>query len=309
MKAIICKQYGSPEVLQVREVPKPVPKKDEVLVKVFASAINSADVKVRSLNVEGFMKILMRLALGFSKPRIPILGTVFSGIVEDTGDQVSKFKIGDKVFGMTGFKFGTYAEYTSVNQNSNVIKMPNNATFEEAASIIFGGQTAIYFLEKTKIIKKPNLKILIIGATGSVGTAAVQLAQHYKANITAVCGSSGYNLVQELGVKNIILYDKEDFTKRTEKFDVIFDTVGKYNKKQCKNILNKNGVYKSINKGYASETVQQLQLLKELFEKGKFKAVIDKVFKIEEIVSAHKYVDTGRKKGNVVLKIHDTFHI
>jgi len=303
MKAVICTNYGLPEVLQIQEVTNPIPNENQILIKIIATAINSGDVRVRSLDVKGFMKVIMRLVLGISRPRKPILGTVFSGVVESIGDNVSKFKIGDKVFGMTGYKFGTYAEYIAVNQNSNVLEMPKNATYEEAAAIIFGGQTAIHFLEKAKIAKKLNQKILIIGATGSVGTAAIQIAKHYNANITAICSSNGHKLVSELGVKNIVLYDKEDFTSWADKFDIIFDAVGKSNKNQCKNLLNENGVYESVSSGYASETIQQLQLLKELFEKGEFKATIDKTFPMDEIVDAHRYVDTGRKKGNVVLKI------
>ena len=303
MKAVICTKYGPPEVLQIQEVSKPIPKDSQMLVKIVATAVNSGDVRVRSLNVKGFLKVIMRLVLGISKPRKPILGTVFSGIVESIGDNVSKFKIGDKVFGMTGFKFGTYSEYITVNQNSNVLEMPKNATYEEAAAIIFGGQTAIHFLEKAKIAKKFNQKVLIIGATGSVGTAAIQIAKHHNADITAVCSSKGHILVAELGVNNIVHYDKEDFTTRTEKFDIIFDAVGKYSKNQCKNLLNKKAVYVSVNLGYASENIQQLKLLKELFEKGDFTATIDRTFTMAEIVEAHRYVDTERKKGNVVLKI------
>ena len=303
MKAVICTKYGPPKVLQIQEVSKPIPKDSQMLVKIVATAVNSGDVRVRSLNVKGFLKVIMRLVLGISKPRKPILGTVFSGIVESIGDNVSKFKIGDKVFGMTGFKFGTYSEYITVNQNSNVLEMPKNATYEDAAAIIFGGQTAIHFLEKAKIAKKFNQKVLIIGATGSVGTAAIQIAKHHNADITAVCSSKGHILVAELGVNNIVHYDKEDFTTRTEKFDIIFDAVGKYSKNQCKNLLNKKAVYVSVNLGYASENIQQLKLLKELFEKGDFTATIDRTFTMAEIVEAHRYVDTERKKGNVVLKI------
>ena len=305
MKAVICTKYGPPEVLQIQEVAKPIPKDHQILVKIVATAVNSGDVRVRSLHVKGFLKVIMRLILGISKPRKPILGTVFSGVVETAGKRVSKFKVGDKVFGMTGYKFGTYAEYLTVNQNSNVIEMPVNATFEEAAAIIFGGQTAIYFLQKANITERPNQRALIIGATGSVGTAATQIAKHYQADITAVCSSEGRKLIAELGVNNIVHYDKEDFTKQTEKFDIIFDAVGKFNKKQCEILLNKNGIYKSVSLGYASETIQQLQLLKELFEKGELKAVIDKTFQMDEIIVAHRYVDTGRKKGNVVLKISE----
>ena len=304
MKAVICTKYGNPEVLQLQEVSNPTHNDSQILVKIVATTVNSADVRVRSLDVKGFLKVVMRLVLGISRPRKPILGTVFSGVVESIGGKVSKFKVGDKVFGMTGFKFGTYAEYIAVNQNGNVIEMPANATYEEAAAIIFGGQTAIYFLDKAKIAEKLNPKILIIGATGSVGTSAIQIARHYKADITAVCSSEGRKLVSELGVNSIIIYDKEDFTKQTEKFDIIFDAVGKFNKKQCEILLNKNGIYKSVNSVSASETIQQLQLLKELFEKGAFKAVIDKTFQMDEIIEAHRYVDTGRKKGNIVLIIN-----
>jgi NADPH:quinone reductase-like Zn-dependent oxidoreductase len=303
MKAIICTKYGAPEVLQIQEVFKPIPKDSQILVKIVATAVNTADVRVRSLDVEGFLKVVMRLVLGISKPRKPILGTVFSGVVESVGDKISKFKVGDKVFGMTGYKFSTYAEYIAVNQNSNVIKMPNNATFEEAVAIIFGGQTAIYFLDKAKISEKSNPKTLIIGATGSVGTAAIQIAKHHKADITAVCSSEGQKLVVGLGVKNIILYDKEDFTKQTEKFDIIFDTVGKSSRKECEKLLNGNGIYKNVSSVNAAETIQQLELLKELFEKGAFKATIDKTFQMDDIIEAHRYVDLGRKKGNVVLRI------
>ncbi len=302
MKAVICTRYGNPEVLQLQEVPKPIPKDSQILVKIIATAVNSGDARVRSLNVKGFMRAIMRLILGISKPRKPILGTAFSGVVETVGENVSKFKAGDKVFGMTGFNFGTYAEYIAVNENSNVMEMPKNATFEEAAAIIFGGHTAIYFLGKAKIDDKPGKKILIIGATGSVGSAAIQVAKHYQADITAVCSSKGQKLVDELGASKIILYDKEDFTKQEEKFDIIFDAVGNSNNKQCEKLLNGNGIYKNVNV-YASETRQQLQLLKELFEKGALKAVIDKTFQMHEIREAHRYVDTGRKKGNIVLKI------
>lgn len=303
MKAVICTKYGPPEVLKIQQVPSPIPKCDELLVKILATAANSGDVRVRSLYVKGFMKLVMRIVLGISRPKKSILGTVFSGVVESIGERVSKFRVGDKVFGMTGYNFGTYAEYVAVTQNSNVIEMPVNATYEEAAAIIFGGQTAIYFLEKAKISELLNPKILIIGATGSVGTAAIQIAKHHNADITAVCSSEGIDLVNNLGVNNVILYDKENFTKQANKFDVIFDAVGKATKKECKHLLTKNGVFVSVSLGYAKEKVQQLQLLKELFENSDYSAVIDKTFPIDKIVEAHRYVDTGRKKGNVVLKI------
>ncbi|SFC24998.1 NADPH:quinone reductase [Parapedobacter composti] len=305
MKAVICTRYGSPEVLQLQEIAKPVPNSHQILVKIVATAVNSGDVRVRSLDVNGFMRIIMRLALGISKPRKPILGTVFSGVVEKVGKNVSKFNVGDRVFGMTGFTFGTYAEYIAVHQNSNVIEMPNNATYEEAAAIVFGGQTAIHFLDKAGIAGRPNPKVLVIGATGSVGTAAIQLAKHHHADITAVCSAEGIGLVKSLGVTNIMRYDSADHTRQTDKFDIIFDAVGKTRKNEWKHLLNKNGVYKSVRTGYASETIQQLMLLKELFENGKYKAVIGKTFSMDEVVEAHRYVDTGRKKGNAVLRISE----
>lgn len=305
MKAVVCTKYGSPEVLKIQDVPKPVPNDNQILIKIIATAVNSGDAKVRSLAAPGFLKIIMRLALGISKPRRPILGTVFSGVVEEIGNKVTRFKIGDSVFGMTGFKFGTNAEYIAVKENSNVIEMPNNASYEEAAAIIFGGQSAIHFLEKAKIGEKPNSKILIIGATGAVGSAALQIAKYYKADITAVCSSQGIELVQNLGVTNVIPYDKEDFTKQKAAHDIIFDAVGKTSKNKCKHLLNPNGNYVSVSAGYASETIHQLELLKSLFENGKYNAVIDRTFPLDEIVEAHKYVDTERKKGNVVIKISD----
>ncbi|MFZ5552191.1 MAG: NAD(P)-dependent alcohol dehydrogenase [Bacteroidota bacterium] len=306
MKAVICTKYGLPEVLKIQEVAKPIPKDNEILVKIIATAVNSGDVRVRGLAVEGFLKIIMRLVLGFSKPRKPVLGTVYAGSIESTGSKVSRFKTGDNVFGMTGFNFGTYAEYISVKENSNVLFMPENATFEEAVSLIFGGQTAICFLEKVKISGREKPKVLIIGATGAVGSAAIQIAQYYGADVTVVCSSEGKSLVESLGISKIILYDKEDFMKQTNKFDIIFDAVGKTTKKQCKQLLEKGGIYKTVGgMEYASESQKQLELIKELYEKGKLKAVIDKTFPLDKVVDAHKYVDTGRKKGNVILKINE----
>ena len=304
MKAAICTKYGPPEVLKIKMVEKPVPKDNEILIKIIASAVNSGDVRVRGLVVEGFMKIVMRLVLGFSKPRKPILGTVFSGIVEQVGKNVSNFKIADEVYGIRGFKFGTYAEYIAVADKSVIVKKPFNATFEEAAAICFGGQTAYYFLEKAKISEKANLKILIYGATGAVGTAAIQIAKYHNAQITAVCSEHGKELVRKLGVDKTVLYDKEDYAKITEKFDIIFDAVGKITKKQCAHLLNNKGIFKSV-EGFevASVEIRQLLFLQELFEKGKYKATIDKIYSLDNIVEAHRYVDTGRKKGNVVLRI------
>ena len=305
MKAVICTKYGAPEVLKIVEVEKPTPKNNEILVKIMASAVNSGDARVRGLAVQGFLKIVMRFVLGFNKPRKPVLGTVFSGVVEQTGINVKDFSQGDEIFGLTGFKFGAHAEYITLTEKNIIAKKPVNATFEEAAAILFGGQTAIYFLEeKAKISEKVNPKILIYGATGSVGTAAIQIAKYFNAQVTAVCSEDGQNLVKELGVNDIILYNKEDFTKRTEKFDVIFDAVGKTSKKQCIPLLNVKSYYGTVGGlEVAAERKEQLELLRNLFENKKFKATIDRTYSIDEIIDAHRYVDTGRKKGNVVIKI------
>ncbi len=304
MKAVVCTKYGPPEVLIIQDVPKPLPKNDEILVKIIATSVSSGDVRVRGLAVKGIMRIVMRIVLGFFKPRKPVLGTAYAGIVVKTGRVVSQFKEGDRVFGMSGFKFGAYAEYICVKQNSNVISMPANASFEEAAALIFGGQTADYFLTKMKIRKIDNPKVLIIGATGSVGIGAIQIAKYYNAEITAVCSSRGNDLVNKLGVFDVIHYDKEEFTLMDKKFDLILDAVGHTCKIQCRHLLKEKGVYKNVNgTDYASETKEQLDFLKDLFENGQLQAVIDRVFPLDKIVDAHRYVETGRKKGDVILKV------
>jgi len=305
MKAAVCTKYGPPEVLEIREVPTPVAEDNEILVKVMATAVNSGDVRVRGLAVKGMIKILMRLALGFSKPRKPILGSVYAGVVESVGSRVSSYQVGDRVFGMTGFNFGAHAAYVKVKASSVISLMPDHASFEEAASLIFGGQTAIYFLLKAQIKKRSSASILVIGATGSVGAAAIQIAKHYGANVTVVCSTSGKTLMESMGISSIILYDQQDFKKQQPTYDIIFDAVGKTNARQCAHLLKNGGVYKTVGgTDYASENIEQLLMIKELWEIGALKAIIDRTYSLEDIVEAHRYVDTGRKKGNVVLKIN-----
>lgn len=304
MKAIICPKYGAPEVLVLKNIPSPIPKKEEVLVKIIATAVNTGDARIRGLNVEGFMKLVMRIVLGFTKPRKPILGTVFSGIIEQVGEAVTQFKVGQEVYGTTGFNQGCYAEYLCISEKKVITHKPKNASFEEAAALPFGGQTAIYFLRKGKIAEIKDQQVLIYGATGSVGTAAVQIAKHYGAAVTAVCSSMGKELVQTLGVDNIILYDQEDFTRVSDKFDIIFDAVGKTSKKQCKPLLKPDGRFLTVDGiDIADERTEYLEFLRQLFENKNYDPVIDKVYPMEQVVEAHRYVDTGRKKGNVVLKI------
>ena len=304
MKAVICTGYGAPEVLKIAEVERPVPKDDELLVRVMAAALNYGDTRVRKLEANQPLKFFMRFVLGFTKPRKPILGSGFSGVVEQAGKNVKDFKIGDEVYGMKGFKMSAHAEFTTVSEKKMVSKKPSNATFEEAAAILLGAHTSISFLEKAKIKERTNPKIMIYGATGSVGTAAIQIAWHFGARVTAVCSEAGSDLVKKLGVTDMILYDKEDFTKRKNEFDIVFDAVGKTSKSKCRPLLKENGSFVTVaGPAVAKENVDQLVLLRELFEAGKYDPTIDKVFTMEEIVEAHRYVDTGRKKGNVVITI------
>ena len=305
MKAVVCTEYGPPEVLSITDIMKPVPKNNELLIRIIAASVNSGDVRVRGLTVEGFMKVVMRLVLGWKKPRKPVLGTVFAGVVERTGKAVTRFSTGDEVMGLTGFRFGTHAAYTTIKETGNVVLKPQRASFTEAAAMPFGAQTAIYFLEKAGIRKLVNPQVLIIGATGSVGTAAIQVARSYNAEITAVCNSAGIELVNRLGVTNTIAYDKDDFTKQNRQFDIIFDASGKYTKKQCAHLLKPHGgVFKTVGGlEYASEKKEQLLFLKDLYERGAYHAVIDKVFTINDAIEAHHYVESGKKKGNVVLSL------
>lgn len=304
MKAVVCDGYGGPEVLKIVMLDKPIPKSNELLIKIIATSVNSGDARVRGLKVNFLQKIIMKLIFGWSKPRNPILGTVYSGIVEKVDKEVKDLKVGDEVFGLRGFKFGSYAEYTSVNANSVISKKPINASFEEAAALLFGGQTAYYFLNKTKITSVPMLNILVYGASSAVGTSALQISKYHFANVTAVCSDYNEALVLKLGADKVIFYNKVDFTSGLEKYDVIFDTVGKITKKQCAHMLQHDGVFITVNGfDYAKEAKDQIVFLKEIFEKGNYDAVIDRTFYLDEIVDAHRYVDTGRKKGNVVLKI------
>lgn len=307
MKAIICKKYGPPNVLELVDLPKPKPNSNQVLIKIIATTVNSADVRVRGLKVDGlFLRFIMRMILGFIKPRKPILGVTFSGIIEEVGNNVTTYKTGEAVFGITGFKFGTYAEYMVLHENDTFVKNPTTASFAEAAALPFGGTTALHFLQKTRMIDEvPALSILIYGATGSVGTAAIEVSKFYKAQVTSVCSKEGEKLAKELGSNNIIIYTETDFTSLPNKYDIIFDAVGKTSKRQCKALLKENGSYITVNglEG-AKETKAQLEFLKTLFETNQLHPNIDKIFSLEEIIEAHEYVDSGRKKGNVVININ-----
>jgi len=302
MKAIVCTKYGSPEVLELREVEKPAPKDHEIRVKIHATTVTSGDTRVRSFNSPILFWIPMRLILGITKPRNKILGVEFAGEVEAIGQHVKRFKKGDQVYAISGMRFGAYAEYICFPEEGNVTLKPTNATYEEAAALSFGGTTALHFFRKAKI--KPGQKVLIYGASGAVGTSAVQIAKVMGTEVTAVCSSANFELVKSLGADHVIDYRKEDFAQREERYDVIFDTVGKSSKANCKKALKPNGVFITVDgQGIAKVLTEDLIYLKTLVEEGKIKSVIDRRYALEQIPEAHRYVDKGHKKGNVVITV------
>ncbi len=305
MKAIVCERYGPAEILQFKEVEKPKPKDNEVLVKIRATTVTIGDVFIRSGKHRDskFYTIMLHIVFGLTKPKRKILGMEISGIIEATGKKVKMFKVGDLVIASTfGAKFGGYAEYKCLPENGVLALKPTNLTFEESATIPGGGMTALSCLRKGKI--KSTDKVLIYGASGAVGTNAVQLAKYFGAEVTGVCSKSNLELVKSLGADKVIDYTREDFTQGGEKYDVIFDAVGKLSTSHSKKSLKKTGTYLNVlTSSGGKEKPDDLIFLKKIIEEGKLNPVIDSIYSFDQIVEAHRYVEKGHKKGNVVVTV------
>jgi NADPH:quinone reductase-like Zn-dependent oxidoreductase len=309
MKAFICTKYGPPEVLQLKEVEKPIPKDNEVLIKIYATAVTASDIFIRGSQIPIQFLIPMRLMLGISKPRIPIIGLVLAGEIESIGKNVKIFRIGDQVYGLSGFGLGAYAEYKCMKETDSTygclaIK-PNNISYEEATVAAYGGLLAFQYMEKGNIQRGQN--VLIYGASGTTGTTAIQFAKYLGAKVTAVCSTTNLELVKSLGADSVIDYTKEDTLNPEEKYDFILDAVGKYKtsklKDACKKALAPGGKYVSIDDGRLKLDSKRLALIKELVETGHIKPFIDRIYPFEELVEAHRYVGNGHKKGGVVIKV------
>jgi len=326
VKVIVTTKYGPPDVLQLQEVEKPTPKADEVLIRIYATTVTAGDCEMRSLQLPLGYQLMLRLGFGITRPRNKIPGTEVAGEIEALGKDVKKFKVGDQVFGSAGMGFGANAEYICLPEEpgemeGGVAIKPANMTYDEAATVPFGGRDALHFLRKGNI--QSGQKILINGAGGSIGTFAIQLAKYYGAEVTAVDSTPKLDMLSSIGADQVVDYTQEDFTKRGEVYDVIFDVVGKISFSRSDKVLKQNGTYllanpvsqivqglwtrmtssKKVIMEAASGTIADLNFLRELIEAGKIRTVIDRRYPLEQTAEAHRYVETGQKKGNVVITV------
>ncbi|UCB42413.1 MAG: NAD(P)-dependent alcohol dehydrogenase [Dehalococcoidales bacterium] len=322
MKAVVCTKYGPPEVLQLREVDKPAPRDNEVLVKIHATSVHIGDWRLRSFTVPPLFQLPFRLSVGFRGPRKKILGEELAGEIEAVGKDVKRFKEGDQVFGDTGAVLGSYAEYICLSEKALLAPKPANLTYKEAAAGPVSTLAALYYLRRAGI--QSGQRVLINGASGALGTAAVQLAKHFGAEVTGVCSTTNLELVKSLGADKVIDYTQEDFTKTGQTYDIIFDAVAKKSFSQCKSSLKPGGVFllsvptlaillqmlwtsmigsKKAILGVPKSSIEDLVFIKELLEAGKIKPVIDRTYPLEQMVEAHRYVENGHKKGNVVITV------
>ena len=319
MKAVVYTRYGSPDVLQFKEVEKPTPKDNEVLIRIVATTVNRTDCGFRKAEY-----LAVRLVSGLFKPKRQILGSELSGIVEAVGKQVKAFQTGDAVFGLSTFKFGAHAEYVCIAEEKSITIKPDKLSFNEAAAVSDGGFLALAFIKKLDFSHQPN--ILVNGASGSIGSASVQFAKYFGATVTAVCKTKDFELLKSLGADDVIDYTKEEFTENGQKYDVVIDAVGKSSFFSCRKILKPKGIYISTELGDWSQNIflalltplfgakkvlfpipkdtkEDIVLLKELMEAGKYKAVIDRIYSFEQLIEATRYVETGEKVGNVVISL------
>lgn len=314
MKAIINTEYGSADVLKLQEIEKPTPKSNEILVKIYGTTVNRTDTGLRSAEY-----FISRLFTGLFKPRFHTLGSEFAGIIEQIGENVKSFKVGDEIFGLSTSNFGTHAEYLAIPESASIALKPKNFTFYEAACIGEGPYLALNYLAKFKIDK--NTKILINGTSGSIGSSGLQLAKYFGAEVTAVTDTKNLALAKTLGADFVVDYTKEDFTDTDKKFDLVFDAVGKSSFFKCKKLLKENGTYFSTELGYLSQNVylplftkkiifpipkdtkEQVEFFKDLAEKGHLRAIIDRQYSLEDVAEAHRYVEKGMKVGSVSIKV------
>jgi len=309
MKAVVCSKYGPPEVLQLREVKKPVPRDHELLIKIKASAVTNSDIFIRGSKLPFPMIIPFRLMIGIFKPRKKIIGIVFSGIVEAIGKNIKRFSVGDEVYGMTGYHLGTYAEYTCIKETDStagcISLKPRNISFEEATSAVYGGSLALQYMDLGDVKKTQN--ILIYGASGTSGTIAVQYGKHLGAKVTGICSGKNLDFVKSIGADDVIDYTTTDDLKENITYDFILDSVGKFRtsklKEACKNAVATNGKYVSIDDGNLILSSKRLDYITKLVEEEKIRPIVDQVFSLEEIVKAHKYVEKGHKRGGVAIQV------